>query len=175
MESSSDHVSCAKFGKIHASNSILNSISRVTSLKRMHALTNPQIQRVTFSYRTPCVVTKVRFSSVIFFDFKRGKFRHRCPNSVIGTWTTSSTSLNHDHRTTPALVTPEADLISTLQVTTAWSLSEALSCQVLSSIFNFAFSKALTLRPDWTVSEVAIASNFGAECLPTQTVPCGLQ
>ena len=70
VESSSDHVSCAKFGKIHASNSILNSISRVTSLKRMYALTIPQIQRVTFSYRTPCVVTKVRFSSVIFFDLK---------------------------------------------------------------------------------------------------------
>ena len=40
----------------------LNSISRVTILKGEHALTNPQIQWVTFSSRVPCVATKVRFS-----------------------------------------------------------------------------------------------------------------
>ena len=99
----------------------LNSISRVTILKGVHALTNPQIQWVTFSYRVPCVATKVRFSPVIFFDFKRSKFCHRCPNSVIGTWTISTASSNHDHRTAPFSATPEADLISTLQVTAAWS------------------------------------------------------
>ena len=153
---------------------ILNSISH-TSLKGMRALTNPQIQWVTFGYRTPCVVTKVRFPSAIFFDFKIGKFRHSCPNSVIGSWTISSASSDHDHRTTPALDTPEADLISTLQVTAAWSLSEALSGLVLSVILNCAFSQALTIGPNWTVSEITIAGNFGAECLPTQTVPYCLQ
>ena len=133
-EGSSDYVLCTNFGKNSLFTYNLNSISRVTILKGVHALTNPQIQWVTFSYRVPCVATKVRFSPVIFFDFKRSKFCHRCPNSVIGTWTISTASSNHDHRTAPFSATPETDLISTLQVTAAWSLSETLGCLVLPSI-----------------------------------------
>ena len=91
--------------------------------KTLETLTNPQIQWVSFRFITPCIVTKL-ISSAMLFYFKRGMFRLRYRNSVIGTRTTISTSSNHDHRTTPL----------------PWSLSETLSFLVLSTILNIAFS-----------------------------------
>ena len=108
--------------------------------KTLETLTNPQIQWLSFRFITPYALTKVSFFSVMLFYFKRGKFRLRYPNSVISTRTITSASSNHDHRITPLPATPEADLISTLQVTAAWSLSETNSFLVMSAILNIAFS-----------------------------------
>ena len=74
-----------------------------------------------------------------------------------------------------AIVTPEADLIVTLDVATTLCLFKPLSCLVLTAILNRAASQAPVTGPHLAISKVAITCDFCSECLITQTVPRGLQ
>ena len=95
---------------------------------------------------------------------------------MISTVTVLSSSTNHHHRSITTIpVTPEADLVATLDVATTLSLLKPVCCLVLSAILNRAASQAPVTGPNLAVSKVAITCDFWSKCLSTQTVPCGLQ
>ena len=87
-----------------------------------------------------------------------------------------SSSTNHYHWSITFIpVTPEADLLSALDVSTALSLLKPVCWLVLSAMLNRTTTQRLIVGPDRAIFKVAISCYFRSECLSTQTVTCGLQ
>ena len=141
-------------------------------------LADPQVQWVGLGWSIPriSVISKVIFWCTATKFNKRSSPCFCYSNPVISTMTVLSSSTNHHHRPITATpVTPEADLVATLDVATTLSLLKPVCCLVLSAILNRAASQAPVTGPNFAVSKVAITCNFWSECFSTQTVPFGLQ
>ena len=97
-------------------------------------------------------------------------------NPMISSTTGSPSSTNHQHGTvTSAIVTPEADLVSGLNLSITLGLMKSVSALVLAAVLHVTTPKTLITGPDCAVSKVAVTCDFRAECLSTQTVTCGVQ
>ena len=148
---------------------VMNSLSH--SFARQ--LSNPQVQRITWSWHISAKISKIRFST---WTIHKGSFiSFGYPNPVVSTWAATSTSTNHKHCTVPwTPVTPEPDCLGVLYLSTACRLLETASWLVLSAILYIARPQALVWSPDYAIPEVTIARDFRTDCLSTQTVTRGL-
>ena len=118
------------------------------------------------------IITKVIFS-VTASQFGKRSFVSFCDsNPVICTWTIFSSSTNHHHWSITFIpVTPEADLLSALDVSTALSLLKPVCWLVLCAILNRTTTQRLIVGPDRAIFKVAYVVILDRNVFP----PCGLQ
>ena len=96
-------------------------------------------------------------------------------NTMVGSFTTTSTATNHQHCTIPSTpITPKPNEAAALNVATTTVLFKTCGRLVLTVVYNRTASTTLVTCPHFSITKTSITCDFVSECVPVKTVRRGL-